>query len=290
LEHLEYAGNQDSKKATAIRAYGISGGTLKKEIETITGVNPGKNAVYSEETGRVAVASELLGASGGGSGGVGGDCYAGGCDGGGGGEGAIVCLIVIVAILAAFTIVWAVVMIAFSIMTIGGFFRKRYRTLVIIEKENKEFIGKLAVITVQKRGVLEYPLGDQDYDEWMSQTFRKFNRLKILRQVSFFFGFCWGFIEVAFKLNQILLNPADYNLWPLRYVMVAIFLPLLFYSPILEIQFKWAFDAGDELIMRLIDRDSSFSPNQPMMFSVVPIEVGKVTAGEVRNYDFENKS
>lgn len=287
---MDYTGNQDSKKALAIRAYGISGGTLKKEIETITGVNPGKNAVYSEETGRVAVASELLGASGSGSGGVGGDCYAGSCDGGGGGEGAIVCLIVIVAIMAAFTIVWAVVMIAFSIMTIGGFFRKRYRTLFIIEKENKEFIGKLAVITVQKRGVLEYPLGDQEYDDWMSQTFRKFYRLKILRQVSFFFGFCWGFIEVAFKLNQILLNPADYNLWPLRYVMVAIFLPLLLYSPILEVQFKWAFDAGDELIMKLIDRDSSFSPNQPMMFSVVPIEVGKVTASEVRNYDFENKS
>jgi hypothetical protein len=284
---LDYTGNQDSKKALAIRVYGVSGGTLKSEIETITGVNPGKNAVYTEETGRVAVGSELFGTGGGGGGG--GDCYIGGCDGGGG-EGAIVCLIIIVAIMAAFTIVWAFVMIAFSIMTLGGFFKKRFRTLFVIEKENKEFIGKLAVITVQKRGVLEYPLGHREYDDWMVQTFGKFYRLKLLRQASILFGFCWGFIEVAVKLNQILLDPSDYNLWPLRYVMIAIFLPLLLYSPIMELQFRGAFHSGDEMIMRLVNEYPSFSPNQPMMFSETPIEVGKVTASETKGYDYENKS
>ncbi|MHA2395554.1 MAG: hypothetical protein ACXAC0_02550, partial [Candidatus Thorarchaeota archaeon] len=184
---MDYNGAQDSEKALAIRVYGVSGGTLKSEIETITGVNPGKNAVYTKETGRVAVGSEFFGTGGGGGGG--GDCYVGGCDGGGGGgEGAIICLIIIVAIMAAFTIVWAVVMLAFSIMTLGGFFKKRFRTLFVIEKENKEFIGKLAVITVQKRGVLEYPFGHREYDEWMVQTFRKFYRLKLLRQASILFG------------------------------------------------------------------------------------------------------
>ncbi|MHA2025196.1 MAG: hypothetical protein ACW98U_04765 [Candidatus Thorarchaeota archaeon] len=276
----------EPKKAIAIRAYGVSGNTLKKEIETITGVNPGSNAVYTEETGRVAVASEMLGTGGCGGGG---DCY--GCDGGGGGgEGAIVCLIIVVAIMAALTIVWAVVMIAFSIMTLGGFFRKRFRTLFVIEIENKEFIGKLAAITVQKRGVLEYPFEHREYDEWMTQTFRKFNRLKYLRQISIFFGFWWGFFEIAFKLNQLLLNPADYNLWPLRYVMIAIFLPLLLYSPILEIQFRGVFHTGDEMVMRLISHEPSYSPNQPMMFLTTPIEVGKITESETKKHDYENSS
>ncbi len=266
-----YSDVSEPEKPLAIRAYGVSGSTLKKEIESITGVNPGSNAVYSMETGRVSVASEVFGSGGCG----GGDCYGGG--GGGGEEGVIICLIIIASIMIALTIVWAIVMIAFSIMTIGGFFKRRFRTLVIVERKNKEFIGKLAMITVQKRGVLEYPFEHVEYDDWMTRTFGMFNRLKHLRQVSLFFGFWWGFIEVAFKLNQILLNPADYNLWPLRYVMIAIFLPLLLYSPILEIQFRGIFDTGDEMVMRLTNHEPSYSPNQPMMFSETPIEVGKIS-------------
>jgi hypothetical protein len=269
-----YSDVSEPQKPLAIRAYGVSGSTLKKEIEQITGVNPGSNAVYSKETGRVSVTSEVFGAGGCGGGG---DCY---CNGGGGGgeEGVIICLIIIAAVMIALTIVWAIVMLAFSIMTIGGFFKRRFRTLVIVEEENTEFIGKLAAITVEKRGVLEYPFEHLEYDEWMTRTFGMYNRLKLLRQVSIFFGFWWGFIEVAFKLNQILLNPADYNLWPLRYVMIAIFLPLLFYSPILEIQFRGAFETGDEMVMRLINHEPSYSPNQPMMFSETPIEVGRISS------------
>ena len=278
--------NQEPKKALAIRAYGISGSTLRKEIERVTGVNPGNNAVYSKETGRVSVASEVFG-----SGGCGGDCTGGGCGGSGGGEeGVIICLIIIVAIMAALTIVWAVVMIAFSIMTIGGFFKRRFRTLFVIENDNNEFIGKLAVITVQKRGVLDYPFEHREYDDWMVQTFGMFNRLKLLRQVSVLFGFCWGFVEIAFKLNQILLNPADYNLWPLRYFMIAIFLPLLLYSPILEIRFRGVFDTGDEMVMRLVNHEPSYSPNQPMMFSETPIEVGRMPPVETKTNDYENNS
>lgn len=282
----EYSEEPESRKALAIRAYGISGATLKREIENITGVNPGSNAVYTKETGRVAVASELLGTGGCGGGG-GADCY--GCDGGGGGgEGAIICLIIIVAVMAAFTIVWAVVMLAFSIMTLGGFFRKRFRTLFAIEIENKEFIGKLAVVTVQNRGVLEYAFDHREYDEWMGRSFRMFYRLKYLRQVSIFFGFWWGFFEIAFKLNELILGVGGYNLWPLRYVMIAIFLPLLLYSPILEIQFRGAFNDGEEMVMRLVNQEPSYSPNQPMMFSETPFEVGKIT--DVKKYDYEKRS
>lgn len=271
---FDYAGNQDSKRSSGIRVYGLSGTTIKKEIESITGVNPGKNAVYSKETGRVSVTPEIYSSNA--LSGGGGDCS--GCGGSGDcGEGAIVCLIIIAAIMIAVTIVWAVVMFAFSIMTVGGFFRKRFRTLVIIERENKEFLGKLAVITVRKRGIMQYPLGDHQYDEWMNQIFKKFNRLKILRQLSIFFGFCWGFIEVAFKLNEWVFGVGGYNLWPLRYVMIAIFLPLLLYSPILEIQFRGDFEKGDEMIMRLVNQEPSYSPNEPMIFSETPIEVGRIT-------------
>ncbi|MHA1964718.1 MAG: hypothetical protein ACXACG_06600 [Candidatus Thorarchaeota archaeon] len=270
---MYYEGSEEPKRVLAIRVYGVSGGTIKKEIESITGVNPYKNAVYSEETGRVSVTPEIyttIGGGGGctGSGGGGGDC----------GEGGIVCLIIIIAIMVAVTLVWAIIMLAFSIMTIGGFFKKRFRTLVVIEKDNKEFIGKLAVMTVQKRGVLEYLFGHREYDEWVNHAFGRFNRLKLLRQVSIVIGFCWGFIEVAYKLNELVFGIGGYNLWPLRYFMIAVFLPLLLYAPILEMQFRGTFDMGEEMVMRLLNEEPSFSPNQPMMFSETPIEVGKISA------------
>ncbi|MFW9770046.1 MAG: hypothetical protein ACFFEM_14590, partial [Candidatus Thorarchaeota archaeon] len=168
-------------------------------------------------------------------------------------------------------------MIAFSIMTLGGFYRKRYRTLVIVEKQNKEFIGKLAVLSAQDKGILQYSFGQQEYDEWAEDTFQLFNRLKYIRQASLLFGFWWAFFEVAFKLNELILGVGGYNLWPLRYVMIAIFVPLLLYSPILEFQFRGAFNTGEEMVMRLINQEPSYSPNQPMMFSEAPYEVGKIT-------------
>ena len=269
LSHFE---NAEPTGAIAIKTYGVSGTTLKKEIETITGINPGKQAMYSEETGRVSVASEVFGDGCGG----GGDCY--GCDGGagGGGEGVIICLIIILALMIALTVVWAIVMIAFSIMTLGGFYRKRYRTLVIVEKQNKEFIGKLAVISAQDHGVMRYSFGQTEYDEWVEDTFRLFNRLKYIRQASIFFGFWWAFIEVAFKLNELIRGVGGYDLWPLRYVMIVIFVPMLLYSPILEIQFRGAFNTGEEMVMRLVNQEPSYSPNQPMMFSTTPYEIGKI--------------
>jgi hypothetical protein len=270
----EYSEVPEPEKPLVIRAYGVSGSTLKKEIETITGVNPSSNAVYTQETGRVSVTSELFGDCCG-DGGVCTGCDGGG--GGGGGEGAAICVIIILAALIAITVVWIIVMLAFSIMTIGGFFRRRFRTLLIVEKENREFIGKLAVITVEKQGVLEYPFEHPEYDNWMTQAFGMFVRLKQIRQIGIFFGFWWGFIEFAFKLNEWINEEGGYNLWPLRYVMIAIFLPLLLYSPILEIQFRGVFETGDEMVMRLTSHEPSYSPTQPMMFSETPIEAGKIS-------------
>jgi len=265
LEHL-HAEDVISRQAFPIQVYGISGNCLKSEIESITGVNPGKNSVFTKETGRVSVLPEIY---------VTAADPCSGCSGGGGGdgEGALFCVILIIAMFAVFAIVWAVVMIAFTIMTFGGFVRKRYRTLILIENPNEEFIGKLSVMSVRGGGVLMHPLGYPDYDDWIEDTFSKFKRLKLIRQISILFGFGWGFIEVAFKLYEIILNLyLNYNLWPLRYAMIAIFLPLLLYSPILEIQLRNAFEMGEEMVMRIISREPSFSPEQPMIFKEEPRE------------------
>lgn len=253
-------------------------GQSRRKIESITGVNLYSNAVYSGETGRVSVTPEIYTTAGRGcgsnctGGGTGGDC----------GESGIVCLIIIIAIMVAVTLVWAIVMLAFSIMTIGGFFKRRFRTLLVIERENKEFIGKLAVMAVHKRGVVDYAFGHREYDEWVNHAFSRFNRLKLLRQVSILIGFCWGFIEVAYKLNELIFGVGGYDLWPLRYFMIAVFLPLLLYAPILEMQFRGAFDMGEEMVIRLLHEEPSFSPDHPMIFSETLMEIGKITPGGIK--------
>jgi hypothetical protein len=252
----------DTEKLVALRAYGVSASAVKYGIESITRVNPGKAAVQTKETGRVSVTPEIYSTAA-----CGDPCVGGGPSDG---EGLLICLLVIAVFMAVFTIVWAVVMIAFSILTVGGFLKKRYRTLLIVEKQNREFMGKIALHIIKSGGVLEYPLGNEEYDAWMHRTFGLFRRLKLVRQVSLLFAFGWGLIEVGFKLNQYLFNPADYNLWPFRFVMVAIFLPLLLYSPVLEIQFKRAFDMGEEITARLLSDEPSFAPDHAMIFEEEP--------------------
>ena len=249
-----------------VRIYGLSASTVKAEIETLTGVNPGRKAVKTKETGRVSVTPEIYSSA------KYADCCSGSGGGGGDGGAFLFCLILVVAFMAVVAIVWAVVMLAFSILTIGGFLKRRYRTLLVMELRNREFIGKLAVSTFRKGGVMEYPFGHDQYDGWMKRAFALFVRLKHVRQISLLFATFWGFTEVTFKLNQVLLNPSlSYDLWPLRYVMMAIIIPLLLYSPILEIQFRNSRDAGDEMIMRLLTENPSFSPDTAMVFEEEPV-------------------
>lgn len=257
-----------SDKVLPLRVYGTSGSTIKSDIEELTGVNPGSNSVYSKETGRVAVTPEIYTSAW--------CCADGGASGASDGEGVLICLIVIAIIMAVIAIVWSIIMLAFSIMTVGAFLKRRYRTLLIVEKENHEFLGKLAVMLTRQGGVLEYEFGQSDYDQWARDTFSLFRQLKIIRQVSLFFGFWWGVIEVIYKANN-LLTGANYDLWPLRYIMIVIFVPLLLYSPILEGRFRNAFDKGEELVMRLVNNNPAFSPSQPLIFEEPPIEVGKIS-------------
>ncbi|MFW9850214.1 MAG: hypothetical protein ACFFF4_13840, partial [Candidatus Thorarchaeota archaeon] len=228
--------NEYSRKWLKILFYGVSATSVRCDIDSITGLQAGNKAIRSEETGMVSTGSEVFG------GGGGQDCY---CGGGGGGEGELICCLIAIVLLAVFAIVWTIVMIAYAIMTFGGFVRRRFRTQLVIENENPEFIGKLAVLTFKKGGVAKYEFGSQPYDSWVSKTFGMFNRTKYIRQVSIFFAFIWGSVEVLFKIYQYFFNPLfNYDLWPFRYVMVAIFVPLLLYSPFLELTIRGLFEEG----------------------------------------------
>jgi hypothetical protein len=271
----------DTKQFLALRAYGVSASAVKYQIESITRINPGKDAVQTKETGRISVSPEIYT-----TGTCGDPCVGGGSSDG---EGLLICLLIIAVGMAVFTIVWAVVMVAFSILTVGGFLKKRYRTLLIVERPNREFMGKIALRILESGGVLEYPLNHEAYDPWMHRTFGLFRRLKIIRQISLLLGFGWGLIEVGFKLNQLLFNPADYDLWPFRYVMVVIFLPLLLYSPVLEFQFKNAFNDGQEVVSHLLSDEPSFAPDHPMIFQEEPKIVKAIPPSAAKKMTTEEK-
>ncbi len=241
-----------------IHAYGASASSVNSCIESITGIHPGKDAVHTKETGHVKTQAEVsLGV--GSTAGVSGD------------EGAIIVLIVVAVLMTLFAFVWTIVMVVFSIVTVGGFVKRRFRTLVLMEKKNQEFIGKLAVLTYGKKGVLKYSLGQDQYDEWNGKAFNLFVHLKYLRQVSMFIGFIWGVVEIGFKLYQVVFDLSfTYDLWPFRYVMIAVFVPLILYSPILELRIRSAFNKGGESVDRLIAYETSFNPNHPMTFEEAP--------------------
>ncbi|MHA1908389.1 MAG: hypothetical protein ACW98Y_13905 [Candidatus Thorarchaeota archaeon] len=259
--HANQESNVDSW--SSVLFYGVSASSVRSDIDTVTGKQSGKFGVKTEETGTVFAQSEVTGGSG-----------SGYCDcscSGGGGDGEAYLLIVIAVLMILFAIVWAIVMLAFAIMTLGGFVKRRYRTRLVIEKENKELIGKLAVLTFRKGGVAKYQLGSVQYDDWADDTFTLFVRKKYIRQISFFIGYIWGAIEIITKLNQILIDPADYNLWPVRIVMIAIMLPLLLYSPFLEFSIRGAFETGGEAVDRLIMEHPIYSPESQMKYSSEPI-------------------
>ena len=264
-----------------IRAYGVSASSVRKSIEEITGVNPKKKSVLTKETGRVSAESEKFSG--------GGNCYCDCGSPGGDGEGLVIILIIIAVLMMMVAVVWTVVMIAFSILTIGGFLKRRYRTVVVIEKMNREFLGKLAISIERKGGVLDYQFGQEGYDDWVRRAFKLHIRLKHLRQISLVLGLGWGLVEVMFKLNEILIGYiTNYGpiVLPLRLVMIAIFIPLLIYSPVLESQFRNASDDGEEKVMRLLIEENSFSPDHQMAFEAEPRVVPKLSDAEIRKMDY----
>ncbi len=257
--HAEKAGTEN--KFQKLQVYGASAATIRRGVGSIMGVDIGKKSVRTNETGVVAVKSELFSSAGG-----------AGCTGSGGSGEEIYCFIIAAIMMALFAIVWAIVMLAFSIVTLGGFIKRRFRTLVFIEKENVEFLGKISVYASKNGAILNHPVGQPQYDDWAKDTFGLFKRQKYVRQVSFLLGISWGAVEVAFKLYQVLFEPTfTYDLWPLRFAMILVFTPLILYSPFMELKFRSAFGVGEEQVMRLVDHEPSYSLESPMTFASKPV-------------------
>jgi len=259
---LESEEKPEASKLAVMRVYGASGSSVKDGIYSIMGIHPGTSSVYTKETGTVTVKSEIYTHI------EGSNC--GDCGSGGGGE--LLCLIVVAIVMTVFAVVWSVVMIVFSIVTIGGFVKRRFRTIVIMGKKNMEFIGKISLIVSRKGGVSDYPLENVQYDDWKDETFGLFMRLKHIRQGLLLLAFGWGLIEIGFKLYQIVLDPTfDYHLWPFRYMMIAVFAPFIVYSPVLEMTMRGKFNEGEEIIARLVMNEPRYNPDIPMAFETKPV-------------------
>jgi hypothetical protein len=270
---LESEEKPEASKLAVMRVYGASGSTVKSGIETIMGLHPGRKSIHSKETGTVTVKSEIYTHI------EGTDCA------GGGGECELLFLIIAAIVMTVFAVVWSVVMITFSIVTIGGFVRRRFRTVVIMGKESMDFIGKLSVLAFRRNGVSDYTLGNVQYDEWKDETFGLFMRLKHIRQGSLLLAFGWGIIEIGFKLYQIVFDPTfDYYLWPFRYVMVAVFAPLIFYSPVLEMTMRRKFNEGQDIIARMVMNEPRYNPDLAMTFEHQPV-IGESLPGSLAKED-----
>ena len=90
-------------------------------------------------------------------------------------------------------------------------------------------------------------------------------------------------------MNEFIVgHVTNYDLWPLRIVMVVIFLPILLYSPILEMQFNNAQTDGEEIAMRLLLDEPSFSPEHRMAFKEPPSAVAGISTTAVKKIDYED--
>lgn len=262
--------NEGASIPLVIQVYGTSAACVRAQRDALMGVEAGKKVTQSQETGLVIVDPEIYTSAK-----CCGDFYAGGSNMDG--EGAIAIIIIVALLMSVFAIVWAAVMITFSVVTFGGFIRRRYRTLIEIQKENREFLGKLVVLLIHSEGVMRYPLGRPYHDRWVKSTFVSFLRMKYIRQVSLFLGFIWGAIEVIFKANTFIDTLFTYDLWPFRYVMVLIFTPLILYTPFLEWRFRVAFSEGKEIAQQLIQEEPLFNPDIEMEFAHTPQVVSMPT-------------
>ncbi|MCF2137756.1 MAG: hypothetical protein K9W43_11045 [Candidatus Thorarchaeota archaeon] len=239
--------------------FGVSGSTVREMIHEFTGGEQHKKYILTRCCGKVragtALGQECLGA----------DCGTG--SGGDCGEGLCFCLLLSMLMMVVVTIVWVAVMVVFSFVTVGGFVKRRYRTAIFLEKKSHTFLAKISLAVAQLGGVLDYPIGVPDYDHWVSRTVRLFKYLKYIRQLSLFLGTVWGFNEVYFKLKNIFDPTFHYNLWPFRFAMVIIFIPLIFSSPILEIKIREAIDIGEGLIHDVIAMHPEYTPSSMVSIS-----------------------
>ncbi|MHA1771011.1 MAG: hypothetical protein ACTSYL_04955 [Candidatus Thorarchaeota archaeon] len=234
--------------------YGVSGSAVREMVLDFAGGERHKNYIQTQCCGKVRAGTTL------GQECAGADCGTG-ISGGDSGECLCFCLLLSMLMMVVVTVVWVAVMIVFSIVTVGGFVRRRYRTALFIEKRNHKLLAEISLAVARRGGVLDYRIGVPEYDHWVSDMVRLFKYLKYIRQTSLLLGSLWGLNEVYFKLKNILDPTFHYNLWPFRLAMVIIFIPLIFSTPILELKIREAIDIGEGLIHDVIAMHPEYKPS-----------------------------
>ena len=260
-EPAKYHGNDYQR----YRVYGVSGTKIRDMIRTIVPVHEEGPIMFSRRCGEIRVTSALKG----------GDLWIPDCGGGAtDGEAALCCLGIVVALLAVVAVVWAVVMIVFSVVSWGGFFKRRFRTFVFLERHDEELIRKLAVAVAMEGGVLRCEIGEPSFDMWARDTLSLYLRLKRIRQASLLLGAGWGWVEVLFKARNIIDPSFHYNLWPFRFVMVLVFLPLIFCMPVLEMSFRSTARQGLEVAERLAATRPEYNPKTRLPPKIETTSIG----------------
>ena len=59
-KRLNLKEKESDNELLVVLAYGVSGGSVEKELESITGVNPESEAIHTKETGHVMVMPDLV--------------------------------------------------------------------------------------------------------------------------------------------------------------------------------------------------------------------------------------
>ncbi len=255
-DSAERQDGETTAKFTDHLVYGVSGSKIVDAIINIDSVEKKDDYYETRSSGQVKVFSDIrtINIFSGSSGAVT-ECEA-------------ILFLIILGLMLFIAIAWVAVMIVFSIVTFGGFVRRRYVTHVAVEHVNPDFLSKLSVFAIKNGGYMEYETGPPEYQDLVKQMASNYGKLTNLRQFSILLGMIWGVIEVSFKVYQMFLDPAfTYNLWPFRIAMVILFIPLIAYAPVVELRIRSTHKSGMETVDRLVNNDSKFDPSVPLFVS-----------------------
>ncbi|MCF2137755.1 MAG: hypothetical protein K9W43_11040 [Candidatus Thorarchaeota archaeon] len=253
-QDLETKESGESENVISFEILGVPSSAVRDDIKKFASpIENEDGSMTSESVGEINVTSGII------------TILAGlGSGLGGSGEGILLFLVILFIVMSVFSIVWVFVMIAFSIFTLGGFFKRRHITVVSIKKRDDSFVSKLVVASVLRGGVLYENLGDPDFDDWLQRAQKLYQKMVHIRWAGLLAGTIWGIVEIAFKGYNILHPTFHYDLWPFRILMVSLFLPMIFYSAWIELRLRRHYSEGDLVVHRLMASDPVFNPEQPL--------------------------
>lgn len=172
-------------------------------------------------------------------------------------------MLIAITLIILYPILWYVVTFVLSIFTFGTFFKHRYLAITSTTKSDETFLSKLIVTVALRGGIFDHQTGDPEFDEWSSQALRLYRRVTYTRILAVLFGLIWGVMEIYQRVNLI---PILYqiDLWPLRILMILIYIPLFIYCLHALMRIRRHYAAGDQMIYRLKYSSSRFDPEIPL--------------------------